>query len=459
MAKAFIKLPPDGAGKQLHTFENANGHNQVMSIGDPNSPDNLQYVDQYGSAYVRFAEGNQIFDSFGKSKTSQETIVGSYIPTYGITEETQGVVNGTAGYVFLPDESALRLSVGTADADLIQMTTHKYHKFFPGTSQLVEITGSTGDSGKANVYRQWGYYDDENGIIFAMHGTEFGIIQRSTTSGTTVDTWIPQSSFNVDKGDGTGISGTNIDPSNVNTYWIDMQWGGRIRVGVYSDIGSRVVFHEIQNANANPAPSFGNMSLPLRVEMFNNGVSASGSEMKVLAATVITESVNLEFRGRCFSTAPWSPSAPITPVVTQTGGAFDTSVSIRPKATLNAKVNRKAIIPSILMISTDKELQLAIIKDATMDGNETWVSVHDNSSVEKSGNVSLVDLGTNDSHFCTLVGPGTHQINLDTSFHYLRKYLKNNADGTQPTYSIVFRTIDGTSATVVAGMTWTELDI
>ena len=462
MAHDFIALPPDGAGKKLHTHSlNFNGditHNQIMTIGDPEFSDRLQYVDEYGAAYVRFSEGNQIFDAFGKSKVSQETIVGSYVPTYGLSDETAGVVNGTAGYVHLPDESALRLSVGTASGDKIQMTTHKYHKFFPGTSQLIEITGVVGDFGKTNVIRQWGYYDDDNGVIFAMHGTNFGIILRSSVTGSPVDTFIPQSSFNKDKADGTGISNFLMDPTKVNTYWIDFQWTGRIRVGGFSPAGTRVVFHEIENANSSAYPSMGQSSLPLRVEMFNSGISASSSEMKVISAMVYTESNNLDFRGKCFSTAPFN-GAPIVPTVTPVGNAFSTSVSIRPKALLAGKINRKAIIPSNLMVHTDKALQLSIMFNITLDGTETWYPVHANSAVEKCPGGVIVDLGTQDSHYCELIPAGTSAIDLEKSFHYLRKYLKNNADGSQPKYSIVFRSIDGTSATVVAGMTWTELDI
>lgn len=462
MSHSFVQLPPDGAGKKLHAHipEDAvdETHNQIMTLGDPLKSDNMQYVDEYGAAYVRFSEGNQTFDAFGKSKMSQETIVGEYIPTYGLTKETQGVVNGTASYTHLPNESALRLSIGTDVGDLIQMTTNKYHKFFSGTSQLIEITGSVGDTGKDGVVRQWGYYDDENGIIFVMDGTSFGIVQRSSVSGSPVDTFIPQATFNKDNADGTGVSGMFMDPSKVNTYWIDFSWSGRIRVGGYSEEGNRVVFHEIKNGNSSAYASMGTGSLPLRVEQFNSGISASSSEMKVISAVVYSESDNLDFRGRCFSTAPFS-GVPITPLVTPADDTFQTSVSIRPKATFNGKTNRKAIIPSNLMVDTDKSLQLSIMYDITLDGTETWYSANTKSVVEKCPGGVIVDLGEEDSHFCQLIGPGTTVVDLEQSFHYLRKYLKLNADGTQPMYSIIFRALDGTSASVVAGMTWTELDI
>ncbi len=457
MAESFIALPPDGAGKKLHTEEMSNGlHNQVFTLGDPKNIENLQNIDEYGSAFFRFAEGNQIFDGFGKTKVSQETLIGEYTPTYGIENNMQFTVNGTASNTFLPDESSIKLSIGSVSGDSVKMTSNKYHKFFPGTSQLIEITLSVGDFGKENVNRYWGYYDNKDGIILVMRGTEFGVIQRSSVSGSVVDTFIPQSSFNIDKADGTGISKVAMDPSKVNTYWIDYQWSGRIRIGGYSDEGTRTVFHEIQNSNSASSLSMKRCSLPVRVEQFNSGISISSSEMKFISAVVYAESNNLDFKGDCYSTASFD-GTPISPMVI-TGNVFSTSVSIRPKANFNGKINRNAIIPSVLMVQTDKVLQLSIMSNITLDGSETWVSVSSLSSAEKTRGV-IVDLGNQESHYCSMIPDGTSMIDLSNSFSYLRRFLKNNADGSQPTYSIVFRSLDGTPASVVAGMTWTELVI
>lgn len=463
MAQSFVQLPPDGTGKQLHTFENTDGsHNQVFTQGDPNTPSNLQYVDQYGSAYVRFAEGNQIFDSFGKTKTSEETLVGEYMPKYNsLPTLVQTEITGGGSELYLPNESSVRFQTGTADLDRVVRTTNKYHKYYPGTSQLAEFTVTLGDTGKAGVIRQWGYYDDRNGIIFSVNGTSFNIVMRSDTTGTVIDTVIPQSGFNVDKGDGTGISGLYMDPSKSNIYWLDLQYlgAGRVRIGAYSPNGQRVTFHQIENANSLSTIYMSTGSLPLRWEQFNEGIVASTSEMKVHNAAVYTETANLNTDGPCFSTAAWG--ALPAPKTSLADGTFCSMVSIRPKALFNGKVNRNIIVPQYLLVNCDKPLQVSVyenVDNVVLNGaNPEWMSVHDNSIVEKNGNITFVDLGTDTSVFCTMVPAGTTRFDMRSSFSYFKENLHLNADGTQPTYTIIFRALDGTAAVAGGGLTWQEL--
>lgn len=461
MAHSSIGLPNDGAGKKLHTYQTDDvndTHNQVMTLGDPDDADNLQSVDAYGAAFVRFSEGNQIFDSFGKSKMSEETLVGEYMPLYDmIPNRVATVTVGGGNETYVSDESSIRFQTGIADGDLIQRTTHKYHKYFPGTSQLAEFTIALGDSGKTNVIRQWGYYDDENGVIFKVNGQAFELVLRSSITGSVVETVIPQNDFNKDKGDGTGISGLSINPIFANIYWIDLQYlgVGRVRVGAYSPEGQRIVLHEIRNANVIGSAYMTTGSLPLRWEQFNLGIAASTSEMKVLNAAVYTEAQALTTRGKCQSSA--SLGAMPAPVTTKADGTFDSLVSIRPKPLLGTKTNRCIIIPQHLMIYTDKPLQVSIIANVNNGGTETWEDVRATSIAEKATGLTLIDLGTEDTVFCEMVTAGVTTIDLIPSFDYLRTNLHNNADGSSKTYTILARTFDGTAAAVSAGMTWTEL--
>lgn len=458
MAQSFVQLPPDGTGKQLHTFKNIDGsHNQVFTQGDPNTPSNLQYVDQYGSAYIRFAEGNQIFDSFGKNKMSQETMVGEYMPKYdSLPTSVQTEVTGGGTELYLPDEASVRFQTGTIDGDRVVRTTNKYHKYYPGTSQLAEFTVTLGDMGKANVIRQWGYYDDRNGIIFKVNGTAFEIVLRSDSTGSVVETVIPQADFNVDKGDGTGISGLFMNPSYTNIYWLDLQYlgAGRVRIGAYSPNGQRVVFHQVENSNNQPSVYMGTASLPLRWEQFNQGIAASTSEMKVHNAAVYTETANLNTDGPCFSTAAWG-ALPV-PKTSVADGTFCSMVAIRPKALFNGKANRNIIIPQYLLVNTDKPLQISVYENVD-NGANTWVSVHDQSIVEKSGDVVFTDLGTDTSVFCTMAPAGTTRFDMTSSFSYFKENLHNLADGTQPTYTVIFRALDGTAAVAGGGLTWQEI--
>jgi hypothetical protein len=69
----------------------------------------------------------------------------------------------------------------------------------------------------------------------------------------TIDTKYPQSSWNIDKLDGTGHSLFNLDPSKMQMWYMDFSWygAGAIRFGVKNNRGEVVYCHRIANNNFN----------------------------------------------------------------------------------------------------------------------------------------------------------------------------------------------------------------
>jgi hypothetical protein len=67
----------------------------------------------------------------------------------------------------------------------------------------------------------------------------------------TIDVRIPQSQWNLDKCDGTGPSGYNIDLTRMQMWYIDYSWygAGYIRYGVRGTNGLITYVHQIQNNN------------------------------------------------------------------------------------------------------------------------------------------------------------------------------------------------------------------
>jgi len=67
----------------------------------------------------------------------------------------------------------------------------------------------------------------------------------------TIDVRIPQSQWNIDKCDGTGPSGYNIDLTRMQMWYIDYSWygAGFIRYGVRGTNGLITYVHQIQNNN------------------------------------------------------------------------------------------------------------------------------------------------------------------------------------------------------------------
>lgn len=262
--------------------------------------DNPEYgldIDNTGSASVRFAEGLPQLDAFGKLRVSGATLLGEYIFANGtLPTQFSSVLREGGTVTWDQNTRALVLTNTTSSNSHTSHTSNTYHHYYAGSSHLFIGTIALGDTGKANLMREWGMFDDKNGLYFMLDGTTLGVGIRSNTSGSVVDTFIPRSSWNKDKADGTGPSQMNLDVTKDNIYWIDVQWlgAGRVRFGTYNN-GQRVVLHEYYHGNTQPYPVTAMGSLPVCVHQMNMGATGSTSEMRAWCMAVWTES-NLDVR-------------------------------------------------------------------------------------------------------------------------------------------------------------------
>jgi len=124
---------------------------------------------------------------------------------------------------------------------------------------------------------------------------------RGTTASTvvvskTVDTRIPQSSFNIDRLDGTGPSGYTIDLTKMQMFYIDYSWygAGFIRFGVRGADGNVVYCHKIINNNVNYLAYMRSGNLPGRYEtntfskttFMTGGASGAGTNLQTTDAII-----------------------------------------------------------------------------------------------------------------------------------------------------------------------------
>jgi hypothetical protein len=84
----------------------------------------------------------------------------------------------------------------------------------------------------------------------------------------TQDTKYPQSSWNIDKCDGTGPSGYNIDLAKMQMFYIDYSWygAGFIRWGFRGPTGDIIYCHKLPNNNVNTEAYMRSGNLPARYE-------------------------------------------------------------------------------------------------------------------------------------------------------------------------------------------------
>lgn len=214
------------------------------------------------------------------------------------------------------------------------MQSYEYLPYQPGRSQLIFATFNMIES-IANTLKFVGYSDGVNGIEFQLSGTtkQFKIYSGSSAGNETV----AQSSWNIDKLDGTTASGITLDITKTQILVIDLQalYVGRVRVGF--DFGGTIVYaHEFNHANLVAYPYIQTANLPVRCGMTCTGTVST--TMNFVCSAVISEggSEDINVYGYTFS-----QDTGASPISVGTGGTH--LISIRPRLTFNSIANRTRV--------------------------------------------------------------------------------------------------------------------
>jgi len=196
---------------------------------------------------------------------------------------------GTFTHSIATASTVMAVSLNTAGR-LVRQTFRRFN-YQSGKTQTIEITGTLGAvGGGAGIMRCVGYYDDNNGIFFKDNEGVIEAVKRSKTTGSVVDTAVPQSAWNHDKLDGTGASKLILNPANSQFIVIDFEWLsiGVVRLGFKID-GNIIFCHHFHHSNEVEGAFMSTPNLPIRFEMVNDGTGVA-SELEQICATVISES-------------------------------------------------------------------------------------------------------------------------------------------------------------------------
>ena len=285
---------------------------------------------------------------------------------------TSTASGGTAA--FSANEGLVNLEVTTASGSKVYRETTKCFSYQPGKS-LLALNTFVMSPAKTGLRQRVGYYGTANGIYLELEDSTLSFVERSSVSGSVVETRIAQASWSGDRLDGTGESGFTLDIAKAQILWVDIEWLGlgTVRLGFVID-GTFVHCHSFHHANLVTSTYITTASLPLRYEIENIAEVATASTMKQICSTVISEG-GYELRG-----LQQAISVPVnSPRVLGTAGTFYPVISIRlTSARLDGIVILTAI--SILGISTGSFNWQIRASGATAGG--TWVSAGVNSSVD-----------------------------------------------------------------------------
>lgn len=442
------KAEADGTGNDVFV--------QRSLLAGGNNPINTQHVDAKGAASIKFSEGSAQFDSFGRIQTVGITTLGTYTHTYDDrSNKYTDFYNGSGTITYEAQTHAVVFSVGVDSDAFARRVTNVYHKNSVGSSQYIKMTVASSDAGKMGVTRRWGYYDESDGLFFELDDTVLSVVRRSSVSGTIEEERIPQSSWNTDRLDGSGLSQVVIDPSKSNLYWIDFAWlgAGRARFGIFAPNGDRVTCHAFENANRLPYTYIKTGSLPLTWEIKNSGSSGSTSEFRLFNAVVSTESENLAIRPDTFTFSGTGSASAVTDTV------YEPLLAIRPKQLFAGAPNRVIVMPKHLTIDAsasgqDAKVSIQIREDPTLTA-PNWQPFSEDSATE----IDTVSTGcTGGKVIFEVFIDGTHNIDLEPIFNLLGEFLITRPDGTARTYSVCARSIRSeVTALVQSSLTWNEV--
>lgn len=421
-------------------------------------------------------------DAFGRLRISEPFTLGDYKHLYAIDPNFIDVKEFGGNVTYVVNKAAATLTTNTSPQSNIIHQTKFYHHYQPGKSQLIFSSVTLGYA-QQNVTKRTGYFDDRDGIYFEQqggstsNGTNNGnlyFVIRSFTSGTANEAdegsykrRVHQNDWNVDKCDGTGKSGLNIDTSKTQLVFIDFQWlgVGRVRTGFVHD-GELVVAHEYYHSNVLANVYLSTPNLPVRCEMRNTGATTGGS-MDQICSTVASEGGYTE-SGVDFAYVMNTARTTATP-----GGIELPVLALRLKNDFAGFPNRISVrLNNISLYCETNSISYRIVKLPNQGflgntlglGKCTWVSASDSSGVEICTDATQYSDG--DQFASGFVPSGASQNSLSPVASGTLTAAKKNVivqnfySSNSEIYAVVVRTLatgPGTSASVAASAQWREI--
>jgi hypothetical protein len=361
-------------------------------------------------------------DAFSRLRVSNPLILFNSQFTYDLTPILFEQITNGAGATIAHDTTnrcATLTFAGTGAGGKSFMQSYEYLPYQPGRSQLIFVTFNM-IAAVANVVKFAGYSDGVNGIEFQLNGTTKQFHIYSAT-GDGNDTAI-QSSWNLDKLDGTGPSGITLDITKTQILVIDIQalYVGRIRIGF--DIGGQIIYaHEFLHANLASFPYIQSANLPVRCGMTCSALSTT--TMNFICSAVISEggSEDINVFGYSFTTN--------NSITASTGGTQ--LLTLRPKLTFNGITNRMRVafidVEILNLGSTNQHIRWdlcvgqAITGGTWADVNTTYSGVEVNTGGTLSGSPAViidtgwVAVGGNDKSVTNTAVVSRYPITLDAA--------------------------------------------
>ena len=201
------------------------------------------------------------------------------------------------------------------------------------STKLLFLSTSVGDKSDDHSFTWAG----TGGLAATTSAVQQGVNNPSVLA----DYFTPQTSFNIDKLDGTGPSGIILDPSKLNVYQINFRWlgVGNIKFAVeHPDTGDMINFHRIDFSNRNTTPHLDNPSLKIGyVTAALNG--ASGTDLSVSGASMMGA-----IEGLVQTTRLPNAASVVASGLSLASGQYHHVLSIKNRLSYQNKINSRELL-------------------------------------------------------------------------------------------------------------------
>ena len=333
------------------------------------------FSDTFGS-YNEFVTLNDVGDCYSENSATGELLAveSSMISQlkFSYNSNTYSADTSTTGSATITYDSgfAIMKTLGLGSATIAS----KIRAYAPSGQGVSCIFTATFFNGDENTKGIAGLGNDTDGFFFGSIEGIFGILHRDNS----INTFIAQADWNVDKMDGTGPSGIVLDTTFGNVYKIQYQ---RLEFGnIYfyiesADTGQFILVNQIQYTNNNTAPSLSNPGLQLMAQ-----VSSDGGDiyMELGSMGLYIEGEPNYYIG-------------IRNMVSANSG-FDTTnasfISVRNDPVFSSITNQLMVIPDelSLLVGSDSanDAVFSLYLNPILDGSPTFTQVNPNSCVSYS---------------------------------------------------------------------------
>jgi hypothetical protein len=362
---------------------------------------------------------------------------------------TSTATGGSA--TFNSSQGLIDLAVTAASGSEVIRETTKIFSYQPGKSLLV-LSTFVMNAAKTGLRQRVGYYGAANGYYLEQNDSTVTFVERSSVSGSLVNSPVAQANWNVDPMNGSGPSGITLDLTKAQILFMDLEWlgVGTVRIGFVID-GNFYVCHKFNHANLITSTYITTASLPLRYEITNTGATSGASTLKQICSTVLSEG-GYELTGlqQAIGIAINSPRT------LGTAGTFYPIVSLRLKA---ARLDGIVILTALsaMPISTGNYNWQLVATGTTTGGS--WVSAGTNSCVDY--NITGTSFSTTGgrilaSGFFNASNQGASQVDILKEALFKFQLERNGLTATPYELTLIIAS-DSSSDTVVASLDWEEI--